>query len=97
MKEKGLKDVENLLDPEDLGGDTIGYKYLRMANTFSFSDMCAYVVEHPVSEHGRPEVKVAKRNEIQNLKDYDTFKEVQDDGQERIGRPWAVIEKEKHD
>ena len=68
-----------------------------MANTISFSDMCMYVIELPVSEHGKPEVKVAKRNEIQNLKDYDTFKEVRDDGQDRIGSPRVVTKNEKHD
>ena len=51
MLEDGLKDVENLFDPEDLGGDTVGAKYLKMASTISFSDMCAYVVELSVSEH----------------------------------------------
>ena len=64
MLEDGLKDVENLFDPEDLGGDTVGAKYLKMTNTVSFSDMCSNVIELPVSEHRRPEVKVAKRNEI---------------------------------
>ena len=36
-------------------------------------------------------------NEIRNLKDYDTFTEVQDEGQERIGSRWIVTEKENHD
>ena len=95
MLEDGLQDVENLLDPEDLGGDTIGAKYL--ANTVSFLDMCSYVIELPVSEHKNLEVKVAKRNEIQNLKDYDTFEEVWDDGQDKKGSQWVVTQKEKHD
>ena len=47
--------------------------------------MCTYTIELPVSQHGMPEVKAAKMNEIRNLKDYDTFEEVQDEGQERIG------------
>ena len=65
MLEDRLQDVENLLDPKDLEGDTVGGKYLKMANTVSFSDMYMYVIELPVSEHGKPEVNVAKRNEIQ--------------------------------
>ena len=44
-----------------------------------------------------PEVKAAKMNEIRNLRDYDTFKEVQDEGQERLGSQWVVTEKEKQD
>ena len=97
MLEDGLEDVQNLLDPKDLEEDTIGAKYLRMANTVSFSNICAYTIKLPVSEHGKPEVKAAKMNEIRNLKDYDTFEEVQDEGQERIGSQWVVTEKEKHD
>ena len=68
-----------------------------MANTVSFSEMCTYTIELPASQHGRPEVKADKMNEIRNLKDYDTFEEVQDEGQERIGSQWVVTEKEKHD
>ena len=40
MLENGLEDVKNILDQEDLEGDTIGVKYLRMANTVSFLEMC---------------------------------------------------------
>ena len=85
MLEDGLEDVKNLLDQEELQGDTVGAKYLRMVNTVSFSEMCNYTIELPASKHGTPEVKAAKMNEIRNLKDYDTFEEVQDEGQERIG------------
>ena len=37
-------------------------------------------LELPASKHGTPEVKAAKMNEIRNLKDYDTFEEVRDEG-----------------
>ena len=67
---------KNLLDPEDLEGDTVRTKYLRMANTVSFSDMCAYTIKYPTSEYGKPEVKAFKMKESQNLKDYDTFEVV---------------------
>ena len=56
-----------------------------MAKTVSFSNICSYVIELPVSEHWKPEVKAAKRNDIKNLTDYDTFKEVQDEGPDTIG------------
>ena len=94
MLEDGLEDVKNLLDQEedkdedkeeDLQGDTVGVKYLRMVNTVSFSEMCNYTIELPASKHNTPEVKAAKMNEIRNLKDYDTFEEVKDEGQETIG------------
>ena len=67
MLEDGLEDVEDLLDLEDLEGDTIGAKYLRMAKTVSFSNICAYTIKIPASEHGKPEVKAAKMIDIRNL------------------------------
>ena len=39
----------------------------------------------------------AKQKEIENLKTYETFEEVDDEGQETIGSRWIVTEKEKHD
>ena len=51
----------------------------------SFEDACTYTVELPISEHWRPEVKVAKKAEIKNLQDYETFMEVKDEGQTKVG------------
>ena len=48
-------------------------------------------MELPVSKHNTPEVKATKMNEIRNLKDYDTFEEVPDVGQEIIGSRWVII------
>ena len=62
-----------------------------------FADSCIFVVELPVSEHGRPEVVETKLKEVQNLEDYETFKEVHDKGQESIGNRWVITKKEKHD
>ena len=56
-----------------------------------------YVVEVPVKEHGKPEIKEAKQKEIENLETYETFEEVEDIGQETIGSRWIVTKKEKHD
>ena len=42
-------------------------------------------MELPISEHWRPEVKVAKKAEIKNLQDYETFMEVKDEGQTKVG------------
>ena len=97
MLEDGLKNVENLLDPEDLEGDTIWAKYFKMTNTVSFSDMCSYVIELPVSEHRKSEVKAAKSNKIQDLTDYNTFEEVRDNDHDTIGFRWVITKKEKHE
>ena len=59
----------------------------------SFSDYTIYTVELPVSKHGTPEVKEAKKTEVSNLLDYDVFEEVKDEGQEIIGSRWVVTEK----
>ena len=59
--------------------------------------LCLYKVELRVSEHGRPEVKIAKTNKVKNLLDYDTFEEIEDVGQETIGSRWVITVKEKHD
>ena len=55
------------------------------------------MVEVPVREHGKAEVIEAKEKEIENLKLYETFEEIDDEGQETIGSRWIVTEKEKHD
>ena len=47
-----------------------------MKDSVCFSDLCLYVMELPVSEHGRPEVNNAKKKEIDNLIDYAIFEEV---------------------
>ena len=83
MLEEGLEDIENL--HTEIKDDAVGANYLRMANSVSFSDFCTYTVELPVSEHWRPEVKSAKQNKIKNIMDYETFGEVKDEGQEKIG------------
>ena len=107
MLEDGLKDVEDLLDPEeeerkdapkmsDAKSDVVGTNYLKIVNHMSFSDYAIYTVELPVSQHGTPEVKEAKMAEVSNLLDYDVFEEVKDEGQETIGSRWVVTEKKKH-
>ena len=53
MTEDGLKDV-------------VGAKYLRMANSVCFLETSVFSVEVPVKEHGKIEVKDAKRKEIEN-------------------------------
>ena len=50
-----------------------------------------------VSQHNKPEVKEAKVVEMRNLRDYETFEEVEDCGQERISSRWVITVKEAHD
>ena len=52
MLEDGLKDVENRYT--DLKDDVIGASYLKMAQSVSFSELCAYTIELSVSQHWRP-------------------------------------------
>ena len=68
-----------------------------MTNSVSFSEMCSYVIESPVSEHGRPKVKLVKKNKVKNSMDYNTFEEVSDQGQDSIGSIWVIMVKEKND
>merc|ERR1712082_184838 len=86
------KEVEN----EKLK-DVIGAKYLKMEKSVCFLESSVYVVEVPVREHGKAEVIEAKEKEIENLKFYETFDEIDDEEQETIGSRWIVTEKEKHD
>ena len=95
MLEDGLADIEAL--HADMLTNKIGAENLTLKNSVSFSEMDTYTVELPASEHKRPGVIVAKRTEVENLMDYSTFEEVEDDGQETIGSRWVVTQKEKHD
>ena len=61
------------------------------------NEITTYVVELPSSKHNCPEVIEAKRTELKNLSDYNTFEEVEDCGQERISSRWVVTVKEAHD
>ena len=64
MLEDGLAEVEK---------DIVSAKYMKLKNSVCFSDSCIFVVELPVSEHGRLEVVEAKFKEVQNLEDYQTL------------------------
>ena len=89
--------VSHLPDLEDEEKDSIGARYLKVVNSVLFSNLAIYTVELPISDHGRPAVKVAKTNEIKNLLDYDVFEEVKDTGQDTIGSRWVITSKEKPD
>ena len=56
MLEDGLKDVENLYT--NLKDDVIGASYLKMAQSVSFSELCSYNIELPVSAHGGLKLKL---------------------------------------
>ena len=62
-----------------------------------FLENMIFVVEVPVKEQGKPEIKEAKEKEIDNVETYETFEQVDDIGQETIRSRWIVTEKEKHD
>ena len=100
-KEEKEVEVEESQDENevrrDLINDVIGSIYLQVEKSVYFMDYEIFTVEVPVREHGKPEIVEAKENEIQNLKTYETFEEIKDEGQETIGRRWIVTEKQKHD
>merc|ERR1712240_381469 len=81
----------------DLQNDVIGAKYLQVEKSVYFMDYEIFSLEVPVKEYGKPEIIEAKKSEIENLKTYETFEEVRDEGQETIGRRWIITEKQKHD
>merc|ERR1712098_801820 len=81
----------------DLQNDIIGAKYLQVEKSVYFMDYEIFSVEVPLKDHGKPEIVEAKNKEIQNLKTYETFEEVNDEGQETIGSRWRVTEKQQHD
>ena len=54
-------------------------------------------MELPISENWRPDVIVAKETKVKNLQDYETFMEVEDEGQTKVGSQWVITVKEQHD
>lgn len=94
IDEDRLELIDNIYT--DLLTDNVGDGYLRMTQSISFSELCAYTVQLPLSEHWRPEVKVTKKAEIRNLLDCETFQEVKDKGQTTVGSRWVLTEKEAH-
>ena len=100
-KEESEAEIEEIEDENevrrDLQNDIIGAKYLQVEKSVYFMDYEIFTIEVPVREHGKPEIVEAKNNEIQNLKTYETFEEIKDEGQETIGSRWIITEKQKHD
>ena len=54
-------------------------------------------VEIPVKDHGRIDCVEAKKAEIQNLLNFETFEEVADTGQKTIQSRWVLTQKQAHD
>ena len=75
----------------------IGAYWITKQNSECFDEYAIYVVEVPKKDHGLPEVVEAKEPEINNLKDFDTFVEVYDEGQKTVGSRWVITRKEEHD
>ena len=66
-----------------------------MENAECYDNIAVYVVEVPVAEHKKVEVVEAKERELENFTKYGAFKEVEDNGQERISSGWVITKKEK--
>ena len=87
-----------ILDENEMRKDTVGTFWMVLENTECFNEeITSYVVELPSSKHNIPEVVEAKKSELKNLADYETFEEVEDCGQERISSRWVITMKEAHD
>ena len=71
--------------------------YTESTKECFFHKTCIYIVELPISKHWRPEVKVGKKAEVKNIQDYETFVEVKDEGQTKVGSRCVITEKEQHD
>merc|ERR1711867_24636 len=66
----------------DLKNDIIGAKYLQIEKSVYFMDYKIYSVEVPLKDHGKEEIVAAKDKEMDNLKYYETYVEIKDEGQE---------------
>ena len=83
---------------DDYEKDTIGAYWMTAERSECFdSSITTFVVEVPVKDHKLPEVVEAKKVEIKNLMDFDTFEEVEETGQEKVGSRWVITKKEIHD
>ena len=83
-----LKEETN--SAKELEKDILGTFWMKVEqNDCDDDEITTYVVELPLSQHNKPEVKEAKVVEMRNLRDYETFKEVEDWGQERISSIWV--------
>ena len=97
-KDFECSDVANHVDSEELKKDTIGTFWMTVGQNECFQEeITSYVVELPSNKQNTPEVREAKRVELKNLQDYETFEEVEDCGQDRISSRWVVTAKEAHD
>jgi hypothetical protein len=108
IKEKELKQEKELTDnkeedkieevkEKESNKDTIGAYWLTKEKSECFNTHSIFVVEIPVKEHKHPDIIEVKEMEIRNLQDFNTFEEVKDTGQTKVGSRWVVTGKEKHD
>jgi hypothetical protein len=78
--------------------DALGAFWMNIKKTEWFDDaLSSFVVELPVKLHNTPKVREAKDKEHKNLLDFETYEEVDDIGQARLGSHWVITKKEKHD
>jgi hypothetical protein len=91
-----LKEMKRPSEKEEKCKDTIGAYWLMKENSECFNPESIFVVEIPVKDHKNADIIKVKKTEIENLENFDTFEEVKDTGQIKIGRRWVVTGKEKH-
>jgi hypothetical protein len=86
------------MDRQEKMNDAVGAYWIWSENSDCFDSIhTTFLVEVPVRQHGFPDGIEAKEKEVANLKLFDTFEEVGDEGQQTVGSRWVITKKEKHD
>ena len=70
---------------------------MKVENHECFDDITNYGSEISMKDRVHSDVIEAKRIELENLRLYNTYEEVEDIGQDRITMRWVVTQKEKQD
>ena len=85
---------EETVEKNEVQEDSVGTFWMSVEKNECFDEeLTVLVVEVPRKEHNRPEVIAAKEKEVENIKDYAVFEEIEDDGQERITSRWVITKK----
>jgi hypothetical protein len=86
------------MEKEERRRDTNGAYWITSEKSKCFDTVHSiFVVELPIKHHKLLAVVEAKEVEVNNLKLFNTYEEVDDVGQPTVGSHWVITKKEKHD
>ena len=95
---KWNEEIRKKIEEKDEVDETVGTFWMTIENGECFDeDITFLVVEVARKDHGQEEVIKAKQKELNNLENYETFKEVADEGQDRIMSHWVIMKNMKQD